>query len=173
MGEKRLAVRTEDHPMQYLDFEGNIPEGEYGGGAMIVWDRGWWEPGFDPDKGLAKGHVEIVELLIAHQADVNAQNPEGATPLHDAALAGQTAVAVALLEHGARIDARDTESGATPLHRAASWGRREMVELLLSKGADPNAKDNNGRTPLDLAVASAQTDSAELLRKHLVLKRIP
>ena len=58
-GEKRLAVRTEDHPMQYLDFEGNIPKGEYGGGAMIVWDRGRWEPVFDADKGLQKGHLEI------------------------------------------------------------------------------------------------------------------
>ena len=58
--DKRLAVRTEDHPMQYLDFEGNIPKGEYGGGAMIVWDRGRWEPAVDADKGLAKGHLEIV-----------------------------------------------------------------------------------------------------------------
>jgi bifunctional non-homologous end joining protein LigD len=58
-GEKRLAVRTEDHPMQYLDFEGNIPKGEYGGGAMIVWDRGRWEAGFDADKGLQKGHLDI------------------------------------------------------------------------------------------------------------------
>jgi bifunctional non-homologous end joining protein LigD len=59
VGEKRLAVRTEDHPMQYLDFEGNIPKGEYGGGAMIVWDRGRWEPAFDPDKGFKKGHLDI------------------------------------------------------------------------------------------------------------------
>ena len=59
LGEKRLAVRTEDHPMQYLDFEGNIPKGEYGGGAMIVWDRGRWSPASDPDKGIAKGHLEI------------------------------------------------------------------------------------------------------------------
>ncbi len=59
VGEKRLAVRTEDHPMKYLDFEGNIPRGEYGGGAMIVWDRGRWEPGIDPDKGLQKGHLDI------------------------------------------------------------------------------------------------------------------
>src|SRR5437899_1730782 len=59
VGEKRLAVRTEDHPMQYLDFEGNIPKGEYGGGAMIVWDRGRWEADADPEKGLKKGHLDI------------------------------------------------------------------------------------------------------------------
>jgi bifunctional non-homologous end joining protein LigD len=58
-GEKRLAVRTEDHPLAYLDFEGNIPKGEYGGGAMIVWDRGRWESEFDPDYGLEKGHLDI------------------------------------------------------------------------------------------------------------------
>ena len=57
VGDKRLAVRTEDHPMQYLDFEGNIPKGEYGGGAMIVWDRGTWTPEFDPQFGLTKGHL--------------------------------------------------------------------------------------------------------------------
>lgn len=57
LGEKRLAVRTEDHPMQYLDFEGNIPKGEYGGGSMIVWDRGRWRPEGDPRKGLEKGHL--------------------------------------------------------------------------------------------------------------------
>jgi bifunctional non-homologous end joining protein LigD len=58
-GEKRLAVRTEDHPMQYLDFEGNIPKGEYGGGAMIVWDRGTWSAAADPERGLQKGHLDI------------------------------------------------------------------------------------------------------------------
>jgi bifunctional non-homologous end joining protein LigD len=57
LGEKRLAVRTEDHPLQYLAFEGNIPKGEYGGGSMIVWDHGRWVPDGDPHKGLAKGHL--------------------------------------------------------------------------------------------------------------------
>ena len=54
-GEKRLAVRTEDHPMQYLDFEGNIPKGEYGGGAMIVWDRGRWEAASRSRQGARQG----------------------------------------------------------------------------------------------------------------------
>ncbi len=57
VGDKRLAVRTEDHPIEYLNFEGNIPKGEYGAGSMIVWDRGRWEPDGDPQKGLAKGHL--------------------------------------------------------------------------------------------------------------------
>ena len=56
---KRLAVRTEDHPLKYLDFEGVIPKGEYGGGTMIVWDRGRWTPEFDPQKGLEKGHLSF------------------------------------------------------------------------------------------------------------------
>ena len=56
-GEKRLAVRTEDHPKEYLEFEGNIPKGEYGGGAMIIWDRGRWLPQADPRRGLEKGHL--------------------------------------------------------------------------------------------------------------------
>ena len=59
LGEKRLAVRTEDHPIEYLDFEGNIPKGEYGGGSMIVWDRGRWFPEGDPHKGLDEGPPRV------------------------------------------------------------------------------------------------------------------
>jgi bifunctional non-homologous end joining protein LigD len=58
-GEKRLAVHVEDHPLEYGDFEGTIPKGEYGGGTVIVWDRGTWEPVADPGKGYAKGHLEF------------------------------------------------------------------------------------------------------------------
>ena len=53
--EKRLAVETEDHPLEYADFEGVIPAGEYGGGPMIVWDRGVWAPMGDPEADLAAG----------------------------------------------------------------------------------------------------------------------
>jgi len=53
--DKRLAVETEDHPVEYIDFEGVIPEGEYGGGPMIVWDTGTWAPMDDVDKSLRTG----------------------------------------------------------------------------------------------------------------------
>jgi bifunctional non-homologous end joining protein LigD len=55
--EKRAAFETEDHPLEYADFEGIIPQGQYGGGAMIVWDRGFFLPLEDPDEGLASGKL--------------------------------------------------------------------------------------------------------------------
>lgn len=58
--DKRLAVEVEDHPLDYRDFEGTIPRGEYGGGTVIVWDRGTWSPIGDPHAGLKKGHLEFV-----------------------------------------------------------------------------------------------------------------
>lgn len=57
--ERRLAVRTEDHPMAYADFEGTIPKGEYGGGTVMLWDRGAYEPVGDPEEGLAEGHLKL------------------------------------------------------------------------------------------------------------------
>lgn len=56
---KRLAVQTENHPVSYRDFEGEIPAGEYGGGTVIVWDRGRWQPEGDPREGLAQGHLSF------------------------------------------------------------------------------------------------------------------
>lgn len=58
-GEKRLAVHVEDHPLDYCDFEGTIPKGEYGGGSVIIWDRGRWTPIGDPHESLKKGHLEF------------------------------------------------------------------------------------------------------------------
>src|SRR3989441_5405874 len=55
--DKRLAVHVEDHPLEYGDFEGIIPEGNYGAGAVIVWDRGVWVPLEDPFEGMKKGKV--------------------------------------------------------------------------------------------------------------------
>ncbi|MEQ8599967.1 MAG: DNA ligase D [Devosia sp.] len=57
--DKRLAVRVEDHPAEYGSFEGTIPEGEYGGGTVMLWDRGTWEPIGDPHEGLEQGDLKL------------------------------------------------------------------------------------------------------------------
>ena len=57
--EKRLAMRTEDHPVDYGSFEGVIPKDEYGGGTVLLWDRGTWQAIGDPRAGLTKGRLEF------------------------------------------------------------------------------------------------------------------
>ncbi|SJM28145.1 Multifunctional non-homologous end joining protein LigD (Includes: 3'-phosphoesterase; DNA ligase D; DNA repair polymerase) (fragment) [Mesorhizobium delmotii] len=57
--EKRFAVHVEDHPIDYASFEGTIPKGEYGGGSVIVWDEGKWQPETDPAHAMKKGHISF------------------------------------------------------------------------------------------------------------------
>src|SRR3954452_6170140 len=57
--DKRLAMQTEDHPVDYGGFEGIIPEGQYGGGTVLLWDRGTWEPLENPHEGLRKGALKF------------------------------------------------------------------------------------------------------------------
>jgi hemoglobin len=105
----------------------------------------------------------VAELLLRRGADVNTpMGAEDQTPLHMAARRGNTAVAQALLDGGAVLEARD-KKGETPLRRAVNCGHPEFVSLLLAHGADVNTRDRHGRTPLQ---AARRPEMVVLLREH-------
>jgi len=85
--DKRLAVHVEDHPLDYGGFEGTIPEGEYGGGTVMLWDEGTWEPIGDPHAALDKGDLKFVlhgrrmkgEWVLVHMKGRDAKKRDGST----------------------------------------------------------------------------------------------
>ena len=92
----------------------------------------------------------------------------GDTPLHHAAMRGKERVALALLDHGADVNAVNAFN-ATPLHEAAVGGHAELVKALIARGADVNATDGNGRTPLERAEEQGESAAAEVIREEISL----
>jgi bifunctional non-homologous end joining protein LigD len=129
-GEKRLAVQVEDHPIEYNRFEGVIPKGEYGGGTVMIWDRGRWLAEDDPHEGLAKGHLTFrldgkklkgawhlvrmngwrnknkINWLLIKGNDAWARKPEDSDILEEAArsvASGRTMEEIASAKSGKRV----------------------------------------------------------------------
>ena len=143
--DRRLAVEVEDHPLDYGDFEGTIPQGQYGGGTVQLWDRGYWTPeaGFeDIGKALKKGELKFVLegerlhgswVLVRMNRDRNAKDGKSKRPnwllikhKDDAAQPGKGG---ALLEDDASI-----ASGRTMADIAAGKGKGPKPFILKSKG---------------------------------------
>ena len=114
------------------------------------------------------GNLEMVRILIEYDADVNARDVDGWTPLYVASgslyLQGGSIVRL-LLEHGADINVR-TKRDQTPLHCASVYGKLEAASLLLENGVDVEAKDNDGDTALQEAAKRGHGEVVELLREH-------
>ena len=152
--DKRLAVHVEDHPLEYADFEGVIPEGNYGAGPSIVWDRGLWVPVGDPHEGWRKGKLlfdlrgyklrgrwTLVKtkggadnhwLLI--KEDDAYQDPEGGTDDYadDSILSGLTVEELAAGgDFGARIRERCAAAGAVRAELAA-----DDVEVMNAEASE-------------------------------------
>jgi uncharacterized protein len=106
----------------------------------------------------------VDELLAANRSLVSALSEDGWTPLHLAAFFGAADTARLLLNKGAAVDARSTNSMENmPLHAAAAGGHAEIVKLLVDFGADVNARQHGGWTPLHAAAQNGDLTMAEAL----------
>ena len=147
--DKRLAVHVEDHPLEYADFEGVIPAGNYGAGPSIVWDRGLWTAVEDPAEGMKKGKLlfdlkgyklrgrwtlvktkggEDNHWLLIKERDAH-EDPEGSTADYpdDSILSGLTVEELgAGGDFGARLRARCEKAGAP--RRPVDAGRMEVMK---------------------------------------------
>ncbi|HEY6004966.1 MAG TPA: DNA ligase D [Anaeromyxobacter sp.] len=134
--DKRMAVEVEDHPIEYADFEGIIPAGNYGAGAVIVWDRGAWRPIGDPVEGLEKGKL-VFELtgyklrgewtLVRTRRDGGKQ--QWLLMKHKDAYAGPRAVAEESVLSGRLLEevASGVDRAATALREARRLGAKERA----------------------------------------------
>ena len=104
-------------------------------------------------------------MLLDHNADVNAQDEDGYTPLHWCASTGNENLCRLLLEHNADVNIQDN-LGYTPLHWITRNGDENICRLLLEHNADANIQDNNGYTPLHRAVMSGAVNFIGLLLEH-------
>ena len=151
--DKRLAVEVEDHPLDYGDFEGTIPKGQYGGGSVQLWDRGYWMPEeSDPAAAIRKGELKFVVegerlhgewvlvriknrrpgdkknnwLLIKHRDEFAREHDGGALLAEDRSVASATRWPISLRAGGA---------GLSPLSSRRSISRHPMQSGTRTRGA--------------------------------------
>jgi hypothetical protein len=142
----------------------DVVGGDTAGAAVAGFSDDGWTP-----LHLAAffGHAKVIEVLLAHGADVAARstNPTANTPLHAALAANQKIAAGLLLGHGADINAADA-AGWRPLHLAAATNNVDVIKALVAQGADVRATNKDGVAPRALAEQKGHREAAVFLRRH-------
>jgi bifunctional non-homologous end joining protein LigD len=166
--ERRLAVEVEDHPLDYGDFEGTIPKGQYGGGTVMLWDRGYWEPeeGMTVEKALKKGHLSFSfdgERLKGGWSLIRMRNDrEGARGRNNWLLIKHEDETAHDGDHDALLDdnASSVASGRTMEEIAEGIGRAPKSFITKIKRAAKAVWNSKGPSPESSAeAAAAKADS--------------
>jgi bifunctional non-homologous end joining protein LigD len=154
--DKRLAVEVEDHPLDYGDFEGTIPEGQYGGGTVMLWDRGYWESD-DPDGGYKKGDLKFTlhgEKLHGSWVLVRMRNDR----------TGGKRTNWLLIKHRDEF-AREGEANDILKEDKSVASGRSMEQIAAGKGRAPKpfmlAKNGRGKAKPDAIWNSNRGEAAE------------
>jgi bifunctional non-homologous end joining protein LigD len=176
--DRRLAVEVEDHPLDYGDFEGTIPKGQYGGGTVQLWDRGYWapEPGFeDIAKALEKGELKFVMegerlhgswVIVRLRADEKSKRDNWLLIKHrDAAAVDGNGGALA-------EEDRSVASGRTMAQIAAGEGKGAAPFMTLSKG-EPDAVWHSRPNPSSTAAASPPVPAKKARTKPQPAAKLP
>lgn len=176
--EKRLAVEVEDHPIEYNKFEGTIPKGEYGGGTVMVWDRGTWSPHDDPHKGLKKGHLafdlagaklggawHLVRLrkrpgekrnnwLLIKSDDEEARGTQDKDILEEAGFSIKTGRSMEEIAQGKRASAKEKSA------------MKKVLASTKKKMSAPKSRSTGSKTAKIKKTTRKKGASAQLVQKH-------
>lgn len=145
--EKRLAVRTEDHPFDYLTFEGTIPKGNYGAGTVMLWDLGWWQPHHSVSEGLESGHLHFA---------IHGRRATGNWSL--VKLKGdKEARENWLLIKDNDTAARKSRTAFALAHKVSVASGRSLTEIASDKPAHPHGPPRKGAVPPFHPVQLAET----------------
>jgi bifunctional non-homologous end joining protein LigD len=160
---KRLAIEVEDHPLDYGDFEGTIPKGEYGGGTVQLWDRGYWEPeGMTVEQGLADGDLKFTlegKRLRGSWVLVRVRNWSGGKRVNWLLIKHRDGFAHAGDDDALLAEDRSVASGRTMADIAAGKGR--APKPFMATRAKPVPKDAVWDSSVGLAPAQRAQRKAQ------------
>ena len=143
--DKRLAVRVENHPLEYVHFEAVIPDGNYGAGPMIAWDRGLFRPLLDPAQGMLDGEIKFElygyklrgAFTLVHTGKGKRGKQSGRGSDHWLLIKKRDAPAEAFLATGEPLSAKSVLSGLDIVELAARAPRHQVVVSEIAKLAPP------------------------------------